>query len=255
MNSNLGTHRLLVIVVAAGALILFSITARAQSVGELNSQNAGVVGQVGAAESSESTAGSVISRLDQLEAMYAKIASDPKSDKMALGPAYNQLESALSRLYNAYKKKKDDCIEQIDSGGQCDYTEAEKLSLQALYPLSWLRFQGATSVYANNDQQAKKLLNQAIDGFTESTLVIVDPNLVRENLLGRAYCERELGKFEHAEYDKAIADFKKIMEDGTQTAQYKAANQGLATTYSLMGKPEEAQRYTQGMASTGGSLM
>src|SRR5262249_46636352 len=74
-------------------------------------------------------------------------------------------------------------------------------------------------------------------------------------LLGRAYCERELGKFEHAEYDKAIADFKKIMEDGTQTAQYKPASQGLATTLVAMGKPEEAQKYSGDVGKGGGALM
>lgn len=255
MNSSLGNSRVWMVFVAFGALVLYTGAAHAQSASQLSAQVAEVASRVSSAESNESAAGQVISELDRLEALYAKVASEPSTNQMALEPSYHQLESALSTLYNTYKKKKDDCIAQIDAGGQCDYSVPEQLSLQALYPLSWLRFQGATSVYANNEAQAKRLLNEAIDGFTESTLVIVDPNLVRENLLGRANCEKELGKFEHPEYDKAIADFKKILEDGSGTAQYKAANQGLATTYSLMGKPEEAQRYTQGMASTGGSLM
>lgn len=255
MNSSLGISRVWMVFVAFGALVLYAGAAHAQSASQLSAQVAEVASRVSSAESNESTAGQVINELDRLEALYAKVASEPSTNQMALEPSYHQLESALSTLYNTYKKKKDDCIAQIDAGGQCDYSVPEQLSLQALYPLSWLRFQGATSVYANNEAQAKRLLNEAIDGFTESTLVIVDPNLVRENMLGRANCEKELGKFEHPEYDKAIADFKKILEDGSGTAQYKAANQGLATTYSLMGKPEEAQRYTQGMASTGGSLM
>ncbi|MBV8134100.1 MAG: hypothetical protein JO121_00460 [Deltaproteobacteria bacterium] len=255
MNSSLGINRVWMVFVAFGALVLFAGAAHAQSASQLSAQVAEVAARVPSAESNESAAGQVISELDRLEALYAKVASEPSTNQMGLESSYHQLESALSTLYNTYKKKKDDCIAQIDSGGQCDYSVPEQLSLQALYPLSWLRFQGATSVYANNEAQAKRLLNEAIDGFTESTLVIVEPNLVRENLLGRANCEKELGKFEHPEYDKAIADFKKILEDGSGTAQYKAANQGLATTYSLMGKPEEAQRYTQGMASTGGSLM
>jgi len=255
MNSSLGINRVWMVLVIFGALVSFAGAANAQSASGLSAQVAEVAARVPSAESNESAAGQVISELDRLEALYAKVASEPSTNQMALEPSYHQLESALSSLYNTYKKKKDDCIAQIDAGGQCDYSVPEQLSLQALYPLSWLRFQGATSVYANNEAQAKKLLNEAIDGFTESTLVIVDPNLVRENLLGRANCEKELGKFEHAEYDKAIADFKKILEDGSGTAQYKAANQGLATTYSLMGKAEEAQRYAQGMESRGGSLM
>jgi TolA-binding protein len=255
MKSLLGISRVTMALAAVGALFFLVGAAEAQTVAQLSAQVSEAVAKVPAAESSEQAAGQLITELDRLEALYAKVASEAATNQASLGPVYSQLEQALNRLYNTYKKKKDDCIQQIDSGGQCDYSVPEQLGLQALYPLSWLRFQGATSVYANNEGQAKKLLNQAIDGFTESTLVIVDPNLVRENLLGRANCERELGKFEHSEYDKAIADFKKIIEDGSGTAQYKAANQGLATTYSLMGKSEEAQKYTQGMESKGGSLM
>ena len=255
MNSSLGNGRVWMALAAVGALLFFASAAGAQSVSQFNAEVAETVAKVPAAESNEQTAGQVISELDRLGALYAKVASEPTTNQSTLEPSYHSLESALNTLYNTYKKKKDDCITQIDNGGQCDYSVAEQLSLQALYPLSWLHFSGATSIYANNEAQAKRLLNEAIDGFTESTLVIVDPNLVRENLLGRANCEKELGKFEHPEYDKAIADFKKILEDGSGTAQYKAANQGLATTYSLMGKAEEAQKYTQGMASTGGSLM
>ena len=178
--------------VAFGALVLYAGAAHAQSASQLSAQVAEVASRVSSAESNESAAGQVISELDRLEALYAKVASEPSTNQMALEPAYHQLESALSTLYNTYKKKKDDCIAQIDAGGQCDYSVPEQLSLQALYPLSWLRFQGATSVYANNEAQAKRLLNEAIDGFTESTLVIVDPNLVRENMLGRAPDEQEI---------------------------------------------------------------
>jgi tetratricopeptide (TPR) repeat protein len=156
-------------------------------------------------------------------------------------------------MYQAYRKKKDDCIAQIDNGGQCDYDQPEQLALRALYPLSWLRFTAATTLFDDNAEQSKKLLNQSIDGFTESTLAMPDPNLVRENTLGRAYCERELGKYDHADYDRAIADFKKISEDGTGTQQYAAAQQGLCTTYGKMGKAEEATKYCGAEAGKKGS--
>ncbi len=252
MNSLLGIKRVWMALATAGAMVLVSAVANAQSVSQLSEQVSAAAAKVPAAESNESTAGQVISELDRLEALYAKVASEPSTNQMALEPVYNQLESSLSTLYNTYKKKKDDCINQIDAGGQCDYSVPEQLGLQALYPLSWLRFQGATSVYANNEAQAKKLLNEAIDGFTESTLVIVDPNLVRENLLGRANCEKELGKFEHPEYDKAIADFNKILEDGHNTPQAKAAIQGLASTYGLMGNADKAAQYAQMLGEGGG---
>jgi hypothetical protein len=255
MNSLLRACRLGTALAILGALVLLAGSASAQSIGELNSQLAAIEGQLGSAESNPSTANEVVTKLDHLESLFAQIANSPKSDKTALAPAYDRLDSALNRMYEAYKKKKDDCIAQIDNGGQCDYTEPEQISLKALYPLSWLRFQGATTVYTGNEQMQKKLLNEAIDGFTESTLVLFDPNLQRENILGRAYCERELGKFDHSEYDKAIADFKSILQGGQNTAQYKAANQGLASTYMAMGKPAEAQKYASGLGSGGGALM
>ncbi len=248
-------HRIAVTVAALVAFALAGAPAWAQSLGELNSELSSIEGQMGAAESSDQSAVQMVERLDHAEAEFAKIASSPKTDKAALIPAYQRLESMLSRLYTTYKKKKDDCIAQIDAGGQCDYDAPEQVALRALYPLSWLRFQGATTIYSGEAEQSRRLLNQAIDGFTESTLVIVDPNLVRENLLGRAFCERELGKFDKSEYDRAIADFKQIMEGGSGSPQYKAAQQGLATTYAAMGKTEEATKYSGGLGSGPGATM
>ena len=63
----------------------------------------------------------------------------------------------LDRMYRTYQKKKDDCIEAIDNGGSCDYDQPEQLALRALYPLSWLRFEGA-SIYANEPATARRLL-------------------------------------------------------------------------------------------------
>jgi thioredoxin-like negative regulator of GroEL len=240
---------------AFAALALSLGAARAQSLSDINSQLSQIEGQLPAARNDGGQAGSVISQLDRLEALFAKLASSPKIDKSSLAPTYNRLDSALGGMYTTWKQKKDDCINTIDNGGQCDYTEPEKLSLQALYPLSWLRFTGATTVYAGDSTMAKKLLNQAVDGFTESTLVIVDPNLIRENLLGRAYCERELGKYNKPDYDRAIADFKQILQAGSQTPQYKAANQGIASTYVAMGNAKEAQKYVGQIGSGGGALM
>ncbi len=219
----------------------------AQTLDQLNSELSELEPQISSATSNQTTAGSVITRLDDAEAAFAKLAENPKIDKGELLSAYTRLESMLSRMYNTYKQKKDDCIAQISNGAQCDYDQPEQLSLQALYPLSWLHFQGAV-LNAGQPDVAQKLLNQAIDGFTESTLVIVDPNLIHENLLGRAYCERELGKYDKSEYDKAVADFKQIMSDGPNTRQYRPAQQGLATTYAAMGKMDEAAKLTGQLA-------
>lgn len=250
-------RRLMVMLSAFCALAFTASSVAAQSLGDLQGELGGISGQMGAAEGNESTASQVINRLDTAEGTFAKLASAGKVDKSALIPTFHQLDSMLDRMYSAYRKKKDDCIAQIDNGGQCDYDQPEQLALRALYPLSWLRFQAATTLFDDNAELSKKLLNQAIDGFTESTLAMPDPNLVRENTLGRAYCERELGKFDHADYDRAIADFKKIMDDGTGTQQYKAARQGLSTTYMKMGKPEEAAKFGEegGTKTAGGQML
>src|SRR5208283_3117646 len=250
MNRVLFSHRLMVMITAFFTLAFIAGIAAAQSVAELESELSSLSGQMSAAESNDSTADQVIGRLDNAEGTFAKLTSSGKVDKGALIPLYRQLESMLDRMDTAFAKKKDDCIAQIDNGGQCDYDKPEQLSLRAAYPLAWLRFTAATTLFDDNAEQSKKLLNEAIDGFTASTLAMPDPNLIRENTLGRAYCERELGKFDHAEYDHAIADFKKIMDDGTGTQQYAAAREGLSTTYAKMGKAEEATKF---LGPTGGA--
>ena len=87
------------------------------------------------AESNASTADQVITRLDSAEGTFAKLTSSGKVDKGALIPVYRQLESMLDRMQTAWSKKKDDCIAQIDNGGQCDYDQPEQLALRAAYPL------------------------------------------------------------------------------------------------------------------------
>ena len=242
MNRVLFSHRLMVMLTAFFTIAFTASLACAQSSGQLESELSSLSGQMSSAESNASTADQVIARLDNAEGTFAKLTSSGKVDKGALIPLYRQLESMLDRMNRVYSKKKDDCIAQIDNGGQCDYDQPEQLALKAAYPLAWLRFTAATTLFDDNAEQSKKLLNEAIDGFTASTLAMPDPNLIRENTLGRAYCERELGKFDHAEYDHAIADFKKIMDDGTGTQQYAAAREGLSTTYAKMGKADEAAK-------------
>ena len=257
MNRVLFPHRLMVMLTAFFALAFTAGLAAAQSAGQLEGELSGISGQMSSAESNESTADQVITRLDAAESEFAKLASSGKVDKGALIPLYHQLDSMLDRMQTVYSKKKDDCIAQIDNGGQCDYDKPEQLALRAAYPLAWLRFTAATTLFDDNAEQSKKLLNQAIDGFTAATLAMPDPNLMRENTLGRAYCERELGKFDHAEYDHAIADFKKIMDDGSGTQQYAAAREGLSTTYAKMGNAAEAAAMlpTGGKNSSAGEFM
>jgi len=234
------------------ALATWSSRANAQSLSALNNELSGLASRVSEASSGTNyeEANDVVGQLDRAEANFAKIAESGKADKASLMETYERLEELLNRMYTAFKQKKEDCLAHVETA-QCDYDDAEQTSLRALYPLSWLRYQGSF-LFANEPSTARRLLNQAIDGFTESTLVIVAPELIRENLLGRAFCERELGKFDRSEYDKAIADFKSIMKDGAGTRQYRAAQQGLATTYAAMGKMDEAARMSSQLAADSG---
>ena len=251
MNRPLFSHRLTAMLTAFFALAFTAGLASAQSTAQLEGELSSISGQMSSAESNESTADQVIGRLDGAEASFAKLTSSGKVDKGAMIPIFHQLEGMLDRMQTAWSKKKDDCINTIDNGGQCDYDKPEQFALRAAYPLAWLRFTAATTLFDDSAEQSKKLLNESIDGFTASMLAMPDPNLIRENTLGRAYCERELGKFDHKEYDNAIADFKKIMDDGTSTQQYAAAKQGLSTTYAKMGDAAKAAELMQGV-STGG---
>src|SRR5271163_3102976 len=246
MNRPLFSHRLTAVLIAFFTLALTAGIAAAQSASQLEGELSSLQGQMSSAESNESTADEVISKLDNAEADFAKLTASGKVDKGALVPIFHQLDEMLDRIQTVYLKKKDDCINTIDNGGQCDYDKPEQFALRAAYPLAWLRFQAATTLFDDSAEQSKKLLNESIDGFTASMLAMPDPNLIRENTLGRAYCERELGKFDQKEYANAIADFKKIQEDGTGTSQYAAAKQGLGTTYEKMGNPQEAAKYLAG---------
>ncbi|HZC45641.1 MAG TPA: hypothetical protein VE243_04140, partial [Candidatus Acidoferrum sp.] len=166
MNRPLFSHRLTVMLTAFFALTLTAGIALAQSAGQLESELSSLSGQVSSAESNESTADQVIGRLDAAEGTFAKLTSSGKVDKGALIPIYRQLEGMLDRMEKTYSKKKDDCIAQIDQGGQCDYDKPEQLALRAAYPLAWLRFTAATTLFDDSAEQSKKLLNEAIDGFT-----------------------------------------------------------------------------------------
>jgi hypothetical protein len=231
-------------------LVIAIVTSRrpamAQTLRGLNETLDHIEPAVAQGVTSPDAASEAIDRLDQAEADFGRIAEGGRVDQEELLATYERLERMLSQLYQTYQNRKDACINVIDHGGNCDYELPEQLALRALYPLSWLRLEGA-GLYRSQPYEARRLLNQAIDGFTDSTLVILAPELVRENLLGRAFAERELGKYDRSEYARAIADFKQVIKDGP-SRQYRAAEQGLAATYAAMGRVNEAQGLTARLA-------
>ncbi len=237
----------LILACSVGLLMASALAASAQTLRGLNETLDQIEPEVAQGMSSPAAASDAIERLDQAEADFARIAEQGRVDQEELLATYHRLERMLEQMYQTYQRRKDTCINVIDHGGNCDYEQPEQLALRALYPLSWLKFEGA-GLYRSQPYEARRLLNEAIDGFTDSTLVILAPELVRENLLGRAFAERELGRFDRGEYARAIADFKTILKDGPGTRQYRAAEQGLATTYAAMGRLNEAQGLTAHLA-------
>ncbi len=242
-----GFAHLMVLLLVVAAMLASPRPAAAQTLRDLNQTLDQIEPRVSQGVGNPDAASEAIDRLDQAEADFARVAEEGRVDQEELLATYNRLERMLDQMYQTYENRKDACINTLDRGGNCDYEQPEQLALRALYPLSWLKFEGA-ALYKSQPYEARRLLNQAIDGFTGSTLVIFSPELVRENLLGRAFAERELGKFDHSEYARAIADFKRIMKDGPYTHQYRAAQQGLATTYAAMGRMNEAQGLTAQLA-------
>jgi len=194
-------------------------------------------------------AGEVINELDANEGIFAHLTTVPGISHVELLEAYSMLERMLGRMYDVYFKKHEACLTEIGNGSvDCDYSTLEQLELRALYPLSWLRFHG--SILFNSPEVRRRMLQKAAAGFTQSALLIVSPELIRENLLGRAYCERDLGQFDRSSYNKAIADFRQVMTAGPGTAQYRAAQQGLATTYAAMGEVAKAAALSARLAQT-----
>jgi hypothetical protein len=247
LSSDLGRRAGFVLVAAVFYALTCAPGAAGQTLGELNQRLNEIEPRVSAGASDPQAASEAISQLDQAESDFAQIAESRGNDREELIATFSRLEQMLNRMYTVYQRQKDACLVTIGNGGSCDYDQPEQLALRALYPLSWLRFEGA-GLYSDEPATARRLLSEAIDGFTNSTLAIFTPELVRENLLGRAFSERELGKYDHSEYGKAIADFKRIMADG-ESRQYRAAEQGLATTYAAMGNLNQAQGLTSRLAS------
>ncbi len=246
---------ILVLALPIACIILSAARAATQGLGGFVEHLAALQPRVGQGVSDPRVASDVINELDADEGTFAHFTTISGEGRAELLQAYNLLDRMLGLMYDTYHQKHNQCLTVIGNGtAECDYNLLEQLELRALYPLSWLRFHG--SILFNSPQVRRRMLKQAAAGFTQSALVIVSPELIRENLLGRAYCERDLGQFDRANYAKAIADFKEVMKAGHGTAQYRAAEQGLATTYAAMGEVNKAAALSAKLAqSTTGAEM
>ncbi|HLH78103.1 MAG TPA: tetratricopeptide repeat protein [Candidatus Binataceae bacterium] len=234
---------------AAGllAVLLGTAAADAQTLEEFNQRLLASETRLGSALNDPRAGEAMAEELDRDEAQFANYTADPRASTAQLGLAYQRLDGMLEKLYRTWRDKHNACLTTIGNGGQCDYEQPEQLELRTLYPLSWLRFH-ASVLFRSQPQVRRRMLEQAIAGFSQSTLVLLNPDLIRENLLGRAFCERDLGQFDHAQYVKALADFNQVLKAGPHSAQYVAAQQGLATTYAAMGAADKAAAISASLA-------
>lgn len=226
--------------------------ADSQPLEEFNQQLLATQARLGPALNNPRLAGAMAEELDRDEAKFADYTADPRASADQLNVAYQRLGGMLEQLYRTWRDKHNACLTTIGNGGQCDYEQPEQLELRTLYPLSWLRFH-ASVLFRSQPAVRRRMLEQAIAGFSQSTLVLLDPDLIRENLLGRAFCERDLGQFDRGQYAKALADFNQVLKAGPHSAQYVAAQQGLATTYAAMGEADKAAAISARLAQSAGS--
>jgi len=241
--------RLCLLVAASLLAALVAGAADNQTLEEFNQRLLASEARLGPALNNPQAAGTMAQELDRDEAQFANYTADPRADAGQLMLAYQRLNGMLEQLYRTWRDKHDACLTTIGNGGQCDYEQPEQLELRTLYPLSWLRFH-ASVLFRSQPQLRRRMLEQAIAGFSQSTLVLLDPDLIRENLLGRAFCERDLGQFDPAQYAKAVADFNQVLKAGPRSAQYVAAQQGLATTYAAMGAADKAAAISARLAQS-----
>src|SRR5262249_24803836 len=99
MNLTRTLHRLAAATTVAGSIFFIATAVSAQSMSELNSMLSQIQGQMSEAESNTATGKEAVEKLDKAEALFAQIASSPKSDKSELPSAYQRLDSMLNRLY------------------------------------------------------------------------------------------------------------------------------------------------------------
>lgn len=170
----------------------------------------------------------VASVLDQTEVQMGRLAQAEGYDQWALRQNYLLLRGSLARIFVEYEYRADACRDSAPADAECDQANNLTIALEAEYPLAWAEYNSGTIERETDNEQARLLLSRAIDHFSHPLPLLHDRNLIRENLLGRAYCELEFGRYVRHQYRNAAMDFGQIVADGRKTPQYNNAARGLA---------------------------
>jgi tetratricopeptide (TPR) repeat protein len=109
------------------------------------------------------------------------------------------------------------------------FRERQALALTALYYLSWVRYRQATLAPAGAADR-RRLLEQAVHGFTEFVYVNEIPDLYGDCLYGRALAFHALGRRRDA-----VADLEAVLELGARHPAHARARAALAAVRA--GKP------------------
>jgi tetratricopeptide (TPR) repeat protein len=134
------------------------------------------------------------------------------------------LERALAASADELKDRLDTMREAvIDQDGDLEelyrtprWREPEIASLVVTYHLAWVRYQGAQ--LTGDAARKKKLLQQAIEGFSQFLVVNDVPEIYSESLYGRGLAFLDLG-----ETGKAIEDLESAANEPRTAGKAKAA--------------------------------
>jgi TolA-binding protein len=132
----------------------------------------------------------------------------------------HDLSSTLDALDDRLEKLRDDVVDRDGDlealYASPEWRDPEVQSLVLSYHLAWVRYQGAQLV--TDAARKKKLLQEAVDGFSKFTIVNEVPEVYAESLYGRGLAFMDLN-----ELGKAADDIAAAAQDTHTAAKAKAA--------------------------------
>lgn len=213
------------------------------------------------------------------QAFYDLLAKGRRSEAARTWrPLEHDVAAGLASLQADLDRMREDVI---DRDGDLEalydsprFREPEVASLVLAYHLAWIRYQGAQ--LTNDASRRKALLRQAVEGFSEFTIVDEVPEIYAESLYGRGLAFMDLGDYTKAIADlkaaaglsrtagkakKALAEAERLARGGKPVAAPPTREALLATLRGLLPKAahgdakaeREATELARGLAASGGT--
>jgi len=164
------------------------------------------------------------------------------SGRKAVRAVYETLYGPLNDIYTGSFQRIDQMTQQVIAlDGDLEavqdsqaYQDEQGVAARALYFLNHLNYIGS---FAFDDEKKKKLLQKAMNGYSEFAVGEHASRLKNESLFFRALSERELQKF-----DWAARDFELLLKQGRLSADMRR-------------KAERALAQTRKFAKSGGKVV